>query len=327
MNRPISIFTALVVAVLPACTPVASSYRGQLSQPEEARIDISTEPIASFDTKSRATLFQYLAGNFRWEVRQEHGLLFAVRREQHDGEYRTSLNGFYRDQNSDDWRQTRVLIAFEEPHGFGHDHNNITRTPPGSDDVVMIIEGPHSGAPGNSSYLIIEGDRIYLEIYDQAPEVTRQFTQKAVAEVFAELTDVLKHQDEISTTGVMPIETYYPSKPPNAPYFNVSNASQPGTYVLDAAVNPTTPGYVYVRVYNTKTGQRFSEQPLWSRHIGWSDFGQTLFSYHEFVGMSSSEDWGDEYEARFELWYQSEQGNEFKMAETTRIVNRWERIY
>ena len=57
MNRPISIFTALAVAVLPACTPVASSYGGQLSQPEEARIDISAEPITSFDTKSRATLF------------------------------------------------------------------------------------------------------------------------------------------------------------------------------------------------------------------------------------------------------------------------------
>ena len=220
-----------------------------------------------------------------------------------------------------------MLISFEDPHGFGRDRNNITRTQPGSDDVAVIVEGPHSGTPGNSSYLIIDGDRIYLEIYDQAPEVTRHFTQKAVAEIFAELTDVLKHLDEISTTGVMPIETYYPSMRPNAPYFNVSDASQPGTYVLDAAVNPTTPGYVYVRVYNTKTGQRFSEQHLWSRHVGWSDFGQTFFSYHKFVGMSSEEDWGDEYEARFELWYQPEQGNEFKMAETTRVVNRWERIY
>jgi hypothetical protein len=36
-------------------------------------------------------------------------------------------------------------------------------------------------------------------------------------------------------------------------------------------------------------------------------------------------DWSNKYKARFELWYKPEQGDESKVAETTRMINGWER--
>ncbi len=316
----------LLIAVLAGCNPIGSNCGGYLSQPEEARIVISDEPMASFDSESRDILFRYLAGNLRWEIRQERGMRYAVRREKVDGDYRTTLNGFYSNFEDDSVRQTRVLIAFEKPYGFGRDRGNITRAKAGYDDVAVIVESSHLGAPGNSSYVIIEGQNVYLEIYEQAPEVARQFTQKAMAEVFAEMTDVLKHRDEIKTTGVMPVESRYPTTHPSAAHFTVSDGMQPGIYLLNAAVAPSAAGYIYARVYD-ESGQRLSEDRLATRsirHVGWSDFGQTFFPYNAEVTVYEG-DWSNKYEARFELWYKPEQGDESKVAETTRMINGWER--
>lgn len=327
MNHNISIFTALLISLLPACSLIGSSYGGHLSRPDEARINISAEPMASFDAEPRSILFRYLAGNSRWEIRQERGIKYAVRREKVMGEYKTTRHGFYSNDDDDSVHQTRVLIAFEEPYGLGRDRGNITRAIAGSDDVAVIVEGAHEGTPGNTSYVIIEGDRLYLEIYDQAPETARQFTKKAIGEVFAELADVLKHQDEIKTTGLMPVESRYPGKRPNSPHFKVSDGMQPGIYLLNGAINPTTPGYVYTRVYDVETGQRLSEEQLTSRstrYVGWSDSGETFFPYNAEVTVYEG-DWSNKYEARFELWHKSEQGNEFKIAEITRMINGWER--
>lgn len=327
MNYNHIIVTILLIALVAGCDPVGSNYGGPLSQPEEAHIDIPDEPLVRFDADTRSILFRYLAGNPRWEIRQERGIKYAVRRERVDGEYQTTLNGFYSNYEGDSVRQTRVLIAFEKSYGFGRDRGNITRAKAGSDNVDVIVEGSHSGTPGNSSYVIIEGDRVFLEIYDQAPEIARQFTRKAMADVFAELSDVLKHQDEIKTTGVMPIASHYPTTHPDAGHFTVSDGMQPGIYLLNAAVNPDMPGHVYVRVYDTKSGQRLSEArltPRSTRHVGWSDSGQTFFPYNAEVTVYEG-DWSNEYEARFELWHKPQQGDESKVAETTRMINGWER--
>ncbi len=123
MNRLRVIAAVLFITSLLGC----SGYGGSLSEPDEARVDISRTTLNAFDPESRKTLFRYLAGNSRWEIRQERGLKYAVRREKIDGEYQTTLNGFYSHNVGDSVRQSRVILSFDRPYGFGVDRGNITR--------------------------------------------------------------------------------------------------------------------------------------------------------------------------------------------------------
>jgi len=134
-------------------------------------------------------------------------------------------------------------------------------------------------------------------------------------------------KDEIKPTVVMPVDSLYRTNRPNASHFTVSDGMQPGIYLLNAAVNPSAAGYVYARVYDVKSGQRLSEDDLTRRsirHVGLSATGKTFFPYNAEVVVYEG-DWSNKYEARFELWYKPEQGDESKVAETTRMINGWER--
>ncbi len=322
----------LICVLFSACCPLSSGldeeFYGVLSQPKEAHIDVSDGLLANLDDEDRSILFRYLAGNPRWEIRQKGDIKYAVRQEKVDGKYEATLNGFYSSgHGGDDYRQTRVLLAFEDGHGFGRERGNITRAKPGNGDVPVIVEAPHKGTPGHSSYVIIEGRQIYLEIYDQAVEVPRTFTQQTVNEVLAEVAEVLKHRDAIKTTGVMPVASYYPVEPLKGAHFTVEDGMQPGIYLLSAAVNPELPGHIYLKVYDTKSGERLSETRLLSRsmrYVGWSDAGQTFFPYNAEVTVYEG-DWSTQYEARFELWHKPDQGQESKVAQVTRMINGWQR--
>ncbi|MBM3858041.1 MAG: hypothetical protein FJ395_00145 [Verrucomicrobia bacterium] len=283
--------------------------------------------MTKFVDGSSQLLFRYLAGNPRWEIREERGLRYAVRLERVDGEFETTLNGFYSTSNGGAVRQTRVLISFGKAYGFGRERGNITRTEPGQKDVSLIVEGDHAGTPGNSSYTIIAGGNVFLEIYDQEPALTRTFTQTAFNEVSAELRDVIAHRESIEKTGILPVPEHYPKPLPRKKYFEVKDGMQPGIYLIAAAVNPTEPGYAYIKAFNTKTGERLSEErmtPRSIRYLGWSDDGKTFFPYGSEVTVYEG-DWSSTYEARFELWHRSDKGAEKKLDETTRLINGWQR--
>ena len=272
-------------------------------------------------------LFRYLAGNPRWEIREERGLRYAVRLERVNGEFETTLNGFYSTHEDGAVHQTRVLISFGREHGFGRERGNITRTQPGEKDTPVIIEGEHAGTPGNSSYTIIAGDAINLEIYDQAPELARTFTQQVYKDVSAELKDVIAHREMIEKSGVLPLPGRYPEPLPMKSGFEIKDGMQPGIYLVNAAVGPSEPGFAFVKVFNVKTGKRLSEErmtPRSTRYLGWSTDGKTLFPYGSEVTVYEG-DWSSTYEARFELWHRTSNGTEKKVAEKTRLINGWER--
>src|SRR5262245_43429988 len=212
-----------VVMLLLAFSGCSWSDRGALSAPEPSHIDLSDQTLTKFDEELRNTLFQYLAGNPRWEVREEGGLKFAVRQELVEGHYVSQLNGYYNTEDDGEIRQTRVLLAFGRPYGFGTNVGIITRVVPGAKNVPVIVEGEHEGSPGNSSYLIVGGGGLFLEIYDQAPELQRKFTQTAFDQVSAELADVIKYQKEIRQRGVLPLAERYPKPLPQRFQFLVND--------------------------------------------------------------------------------------------------------
>lgn len=319
--------TICVITCMLGCAKANDRFNGELSQPEAAHLDLSDDTLSRFNEETLPILLRYLAGNPRWEIREERGLTYAVRLKEVDGEFKTTLNGFYSERINRETHQTRILIAFEDEHGFGREHGNVTRAEPGPNDVPITIEGDHAGTPGNSSYLIVQGNGLTIEIYDQCPEPERTFTQSAYNEVSEELAAVLEHADSIARTGVLPVTDYYPLPLPTEETFDVEDGMQPGIYRVHAAVNTTAPGVTYLKVFDTTTGARLSEQrltPRSSRRIGWTSEEGVFFAYQSQVTVYEG-DWDHQYEARFELWLREEDGTETKLDETTRMINGWQR--
>jgi hypothetical protein len=315
----------LVSAFFPGC-PLLSAEERALSRPDESDINCADDILRNYDGELRDVLFRYLASNPRWEIREERGLKYAVRLEEMGGKYETTLNGFYSTYNEGAVRQTRVILAFDRPYGFGREHGNITRVAPGTKNVSVIVESNSFGTPGHSSYTIISGPAINLEIYDQAPILERKWTQTAFDDVCAELREVQFHREQIRKTGVMPIAQRYPKPLPTEAAFSVTDGFQPGIYMIDAAINPREPGYTYLKAYESKSGKRLSETRITgrsTRYVGWSEDSMTLFRYGSEVTVYEG-DWSHTYEARFELWHHAVDGTETKLAEMKRMVNGWE---
>jgi hypothetical protein len=323
---PALILSLLAVPFL-GCDAKSASYRGEISKPEGAHINLSDQTLASFDGPLGETLFRYFAGNPRWEVREERGVRYAVRLQRVNDKFETTLNGFYWDHEGDVVRQTRLLVSLGREYGFGREYGNITRCKAGENDVAVIIEGNHAGTPGNSSYTIVAGNSVFLETYDQAPDVARAFIQKAFEDMSAELKDVIEHRKAIEQTGLLPVPERYPDPLPTKRSFELRNGIQPGIYLVEAAISPGSPGIAFVKAFNAKTGERLSEtrmMPQTTRHVGWSENGTTLFPYKTEVTVYEG-DWDSKYDARFELWHRSKDGLERKLAETTRAINGWQR--
>jgi len=304
--------------------PKSNKYGGKLSSPPEAHVDVSDETLSQFSGDLKSTLFRYLAGNPRWEIREERGKTYAVRLESGNG-YQTTLNGFL----SSNGKQTRVLISFGKEYGFGRQRDNVTESKTGIKKLPVIIESPHAGTPGNSSYTIISGGDLFLEVYDQAPELKRSFTQTTFTEISAELKDVIKYQKEIDSQGIMPEagKFHYPVPLPTKASFKVLDGGQPGIFNIKANITPTQAGKCYVKVFNVKTGDRLSEgrlTPRSTRHTGWSVDGKNYFPYSSQVTVYEG-NWTTKYEARFELWHIGTDGTERKLAETQLMINGWQR--
>jgi hypothetical protein len=284
------------------------------------------DTLSKFDPDASAVLLRYLAGNERWEVREEGGKKYAVRREFIGGRLETTFGGYYATELDGQVRQTRVLISFGGEYGFGIERGNVTRTNPSAIDVPIVLESEHVGSPGNSSYLIVHGPTVNLEIYDQAPTAERAFTKRALKEVGKELTAVLAHRDAIKATGVMPNPDFYPRPLPKRPKFTVRDGFQTGIYQLSAFVNPTTAGYVETRVLRTSTGKQIlAEQKESRRYVGWSPDGSRYFPYNAEVIIYDGGGWSSTYKARFELWHTSLDGTQTMLGEKTRTISDWER--
>lgn len=321
-----SFLIVLTVLSLSTCTS-RQRYGGQLTQPPEAAISIQRLSLDQFDDEKSSTLKRYFSGNSRWEVLQENGKTYAIRKELRDGKYQTSLNGFYSNFNdSVDILQTRVIVSFGQYFGFGRDESGITFTDTDNKDVDMTVESEHNGSPGSSSYLIIQGKNINIEIFEQSREVSRNFTEKTIAEINSELSEVLRYRDEIDKNGAMPVLTYYPSKTDSS-YFNILDGMQPGIYIVQASLKLDKAGIVYIKVFDGKTKKRLSEDritPRTTREVGWSKNGQTMFSYESELTVYEG-DWSHQYEAKFEIWFKDNNGVDKKLKEKKRIINGWER--
>jgi hypothetical protein len=316
------------------------TYGGELSYPPESEIHLdNTLSINKFDKNSVEILKRYISGNSRWEIRKEKKyktvnkeyipfeVTYAIRKEERNGNFETTLNGYYSNfDDSSETYQTRVIISFGNYFGHGRDTTHITYGYPKDKNIKTIIEAEHSGTPGNSSYLILQGNSINIEIYEQSKKLERNFTIKSLQELNSELTMVLKNLNEIEKLGISPIKEFYPTQP-DSNYFEIEDGMQPGIYVIKAGLSTDKKGTVYVKVFNSETNQRLSADrmtPRTTRELGWSEEGSSIFPYESELTVYEG-DWSHKYKARFEIWFRSENGNETKLTEKERVINGLER--
>jgi hypothetical protein len=121
----------------------------------------------------------------------------------------------------------------------------------------------------------------------------------------------------------------------------VFDGLQPGIYKVGGWVNPQGDGVAELRAFFVgpaegratvpaevgEPGDELSSKrlrPRSRRLIGWSAKPEELFRYQSIVSIYEG-DWGHPYTARFELWFESADGAERKLAETTRQVEGWMR--
>lgn len=310
---------------LSACN-IELHNKGQLTKPKESSVSISNLCLDQFNTEQIVALKRYLSGNPRWEVLYNKGNIYAIRKEEQNGKYQTTLNGYYSSNESADISQTRVIVSFGKSYGFGRDKSKITYTDSNDKDLILTLESEKMGSPGYTSRLIINGKNANIEIFEQFIDVRRAFTQRTINELNAELSDVLKFEKEINENGVMPVVDYYPFKV-DSTYFNILDGSQPGKYIVQAGLKVDTEGMVYTKVFDKKTNERISAAritPRTTREIGWSKNGQTIFPYESELTVYVG-DWDHQYEARFEIWFRGKNGVEKKLVEKSRLINGWQR--
>jgi hypothetical protein len=319
------IILALITFSLISC--LFKRNGGELVLSKNADIVLLNLCIDKFTSDKIIALKRYLGGNPRWEVLNEHGKLYAIRKEKQDGKYLTSLNGYYLNfEDSLGDYESRVIISFGQYYGFGNDESGITFTDSKDKQLSMIIEGKHDGSPGNTSYLIIKSANMNIEIYEQAKNERRNFTQRTIGELNDELSDVLKYEKEINENGIIPISTYYPFKVDSL-YFDILDGMQPGIYVVQAGISVDKNGIVYTKAFNSNTNERLSADritPRTTRRVGWSKSGRIIFHYESELTVYEG-DLDHQYNARFEIWFKDEKGKEKKLLEKSKQISGWER--
>jgi len=105
--------------------------------------------------------------------------------------------------------------------------------------------------------------------------------------------------------------------------FKIAAYSQPGIYTYYTNYQPKVKGSFFIRVFEITSNDKLSEKEiLYRSKIIVNDLERKMYS-GEFVIYEGS--WGDKYGARIELWYQPENGIEYKIVEKNYVVEGWMR--
>ncbi len=320
-------------------------------------VELNDPLLITLDATARERIERHLRSSPRWEVREERGRVYATRRQTNGGAcsecelpggFRTSGGGFYSDYRGQVLMQTRVLLGLrgEPPEANA---TPLTVAKAGSGKTSVKTTAPRTAADATpdgdyTSWLRVMGtDGLYLEVMEQSRAPERRFTRSALVQVHGELARVLENAEVLEEEGYVPALWPDASPPRGEPRMEVHDGVQPGIYVVTAWVNPREKGRAFVRVFHDETkplpkegkakeqittpGQQLSEERIRDRSvefIGWSGEGDVLFPYQSELTVYEG-DWHEPYDARFELRFVNEQGEERTLVTTSRGIEGWMR--
>lgn len=105
--------------------------------------------------------------------------------------------------------------------------------------------------------------------------------------------------------------------------FKLAEISQPGIYNYYTNYQPKQLGKFVIRAYEITSNDRLSEDRMTDRSEIIIDKLESKLHIGEFTIYEGS--WGDKYGAKIELWYQPNNGKNYKIATKNYIVEGWMR--
>lgn len=280
------------------------------------KIDAADTTLSLFKGEKRELLLRYLCSSAEWRVTRFgetpviEGTLVALKRSKSEDGWSTTLHGYVADFTKDTLLQSRVMLRLQPYKNRSEDgwirNNWYDKGAIGDSGVELNMYKPKYEQPGIESYLVLEGEGVWLEIYEQAESGDRAFTQRAVNEINEELRHLL--DNGFSSTQLPQASTKISDKSE----ILVLDGMQPGIYMASGYVNPGEPGWTYFKVFNTETGVEVMyemEQKRTIEYVGWSSDPKEKFFFDSEVWCKEG-DWEHEYPARFELWFVPEGGDE-----------------
>jgi len=246
--------------------------RAEVERPDAAAISADLSVMDALSEADIARLEQHLTASAAWSVRTDYRRLIATRNALVGDTWEGTFNGYWSDFSevtscpeesavrsvgprplsplcaSEAVIQSRVLLALSDPESLTHgDRGQFTRAPL-QGEVVLALED-YMDQPGRNSWLVLQGERLMLEVMEQAEPDARPYTQAAVDGVRDELMAVRAGAEEIDARGFLdawtPAESWTDGdESPMA----LTAGERPGRYDVDLWLNPAAAGAIALRL-------------------------------------------------------------------------------
>ncbi|OGC23639.1 hypothetical protein A2310_00915 [candidate division WOR-1 bacterium RIFOXYB2_FULL_37_13] len=284
--------------------------------------------LDEFSTSKRDLLVRYLASSPQWLLTKERNELYAYRRFVINKDWQSNLNGFYSSYDFNLWDQQqrfqfRVILRIDGtkyPFPF-QDIGTFAKADDKEATLKMKEDGDEVSFQGINSCLILKSKKVVLEIFEQSLNYERPFTELALREIKQEFKNLLKAGKV--DASILPKGAIKKGKPD----ISITDGDQGGIYMIKAHLNPNELGYVYAKVFESKSGRVLSASTITNEsleYIGWSKNKQEQFFYNTEITIYEG-DWGDYRSARFELWFVPDSGTpERKLVEKNFKIEGWQ---
>ncbi len=292
-----------------------------------SRISAILTSLNRLNLDNKEVLLRYLSTNPSWRVFTERGYKYATRRWNYNGNWIYTLNGYYTNFEFYLFGKGDTIPQFQNRFTIGLSNKKWIRNLRSSTEIRIADTKDVNISSGNNlngSMVILEGDNILVEIFDQSSRRDRIMTQAAIDYSEAEFNKILVNPTFENIKQILPDSSIRCGKL----NFELHNSIQPGIYEYEIWVNPQESGMVYLKAYEITKNIPLSAESLkqsTNEWVGWSDNSQELFYSNSNFTIYEG-DWGKPYAARFELWFVPDSGKpERILLEKNFKIEGWQR--
>lgn len=298
-----------------------------LDSPEQeaATVTAAIDSLQYLQTNDPELLQRYLAMSPAWRVFEERGHRYATRRWRIGDRWQYNVHGYYDSSDiglptEDAYFQSRFTLGLSgEPWATVQD--DATQVRPSETKVLTLSEGNLSTKQSN---LVIEGDNLIVEIFEESVADARPLTQAALAFTEDELSDFTRYRDLAMIWATIPSDAVQQG----TPYFQLLSSFEPGVYDAEIWANTGEPGMVYLKAYDLAKDRSIGSRRIkekTSEWLGWSENPKELFLSNTHFTIHEG-NWNQPYPARFEVWFVPDAGGaERKLMEKIYTVEGWQR--
>ena len=327
----------LILAALLLCRCSGDATHTSVRSMGENVVDLSKCRNLRFGDYEASALRRYLASSERWDVRVYGTQILATNPEAVPGIYNVYYGSIEITDVEYGPSSVRAVISFGPRTGTSRLEPVETLCSAGDDSILLNVNNPRTGRPGYSSHLVVDCGEVFVEIYEDGPQLERIYTQRICDSVFEELTEVAKFVKDVLETGFLPQGCRYHELSHLAGDLRIADLQSLGSYQVDAYVNPTTEGVVFLKVIDVASEKPVEiEQQHTVRCVGWSPTGSQFFHYDCEVflgdGITGVEPPGygphrprGSGSVRFEVWHRSLDNKETKLCEAQHMATEWQR--